>query len=390
MSYEADWGGRTRLLAVPCGGPHRLKRFTPPADVMHSNRPSGGTEVTNRMKLPLAAAGLLCLLLSACTTDSATSNELLFPTGQHKWSKGADYKNDAPDDNCPNCPDISLSSSLVNAINGGTLSLSSNTTHSLISGSISGTASAGACTWNLNNNCFNEWRVWSPGATDPSNTAQVPGGKNFSSNISFDASFQCGTSRVVIVAENTSGMTRYIFDVVRGGTLCGLLSSGGKMLNVRLTWDEGRIPGSSGTSVDLDLHLVRPAGVYDTGSGDCNYSNCRTSSSNSYGNSNLPWGAASDGSSDPLLDVDNLYGFGPENIFLYKPETGQFKVYVKYFSSSGPSTHATVELYNGSTFLHVLTNTASFLPGEVWHPFDFTVDASGNVTTVDERNTYLP
>jgi hypothetical protein len=121
----------------------------------------------------------------------------------------------------------------------------------------------------------------------------------------------------------------------------------GDGIRVELTWNTDRS--------DVDLHLLRMAG----GTGwfnvpnDCYYAN-RT-----------PMWDAPGTADDPRLDIDDVNGFGPENINIDVPVAGAtYRVGVHYYSAhgAGPST-ATVRIYCGdisttpvTTMMRTLTN----------------------------------
>lgn len=93
-------------------------------------------------------------------------------------------------------------------------------------------------------------------------------------------------------------------------------------IHVQLVWDH---PDS-----DVDLHLVHDLGgdVYEEFSdNDCYYMNCKVESGG------LSWFA--DEAANPTLDVDDLYGYGPENINIEAPATGRYKAAVHYYSDHG-------------------------------------------------------
>jgi len=87
----------------------------------------------------------------------------------------------------------------------------------------------------------------------------------------------------------------------------------GEDLHVQVTWDHG--------DADIDLHLVRNNGFPYTDE-DCYYANCK-------GANGLDWGG---GGGNPHLDVDDIDGFGPENINIAQPNNGTYQVAVHYYA----------------------------------------------------------
>lgn len=93
-------------------------------------------------------------------------------------------------------------------------------------------------------------------------------------------------------------------------------------VHIQMVWDH--------PSSDVDLHLVREKddgtwGNFDDD--DCYFGNCKLSGGG------LPWFA--DTESNPTLDVDDLSGYGPENINIETPALGRYKVAVHYWSDHG-------------------------------------------------------
>jgi hypothetical protein len=93
-------------------------------------------------------------------------------------------------------------------------------------------------------------------------------------------------------------------------------------LQITLNWNTGIPLGASGARVDIDLHVIEPDGteVY-------------------FANRQGP---------TATLDFDNVYGFGPENIFVPHGNTtnGNYRVYVRYYPGSNifVSTTCTIEV----------------------------------------------
>lgn len=99
---------------------------------------------------------------------------------------------------------------------------------------------------------------------------------------------------------------------------------------VELTWD---------ARDDLDLHLVQEGGALFSPR-DCGWTNCTY-----YGERD--WGVYGDHDDDPILDLDDIEGFGPENININTPAAGRYEVVIHDFSSpSGwADTHALLRIH---------------------------------------------
>lgn len=105
-------------------------------------------------------------------------------------------------------------------------------------------------------------------------------------------------------------------------------------LHVQLTWDVGQN--------DIDMHLLRNGGEYCS-QDDCYYANCKATSSN-----RPNWDGASTSYGDPSLDVDDLSGFGPENINIDIPVDGTYRIGIHFFSGS-TDTFVTAKIFlNGA------------------------------------------
>jgi hypothetical protein len=136
-------------------------------------------------------------------------------------------------------------------------------------------------------------------------------------------------------------------------------------VHIEMTWAE--------SCADLDLHYVQPGSQY-CGGNDCFYANKNTS-----------WGAK--------LDVDDQWGYGPENITQANPADGKYGIWVYYFSSSpdgggGPAsgscgtTHPTVTVYFKGVLQGTYVLSAGFNNNQLWHAADVTVSNSASALTV--------
>ena len=102
-------------------------------------------------------------------------------------------------------------------------------------------------------------------------------------------------------------------------------------LHIQLVWDID--------TSDMDLHLLSPRGsstmnFFDLLGSDCYYMNKSPS-----------WGAPGT-DDDPSLDIDDVDGYGPENINISRPETGTFTVGVHYFCDDNlGQSNATIRIF---------------------------------------------
>jgi len=101
-------------------------------------------------------------------------------------------------------------------------------------------------------------------------------------------------------------------------------------IHVEMSWDT--------SATDLDLHLVQsdPDNFFDSELDTC------------YCNPNPDWGS-SGSSDDPTLDLDDVLGFGPENINIEQPADGDYWVMVHFFDGN-EATNVTVKLYLDGVF----------------------------------------
>jgi hypothetical protein len=102
-------------------------------------------------------------------------------------------------------------------------------------------------------------------------------------------------------------------------------------VHVELAWDVDQS--------DVDLHLLDQGGTYADAPGDCYYSN-----------KTPDWGDPGP-ANDPTLDIDDVDGYGPENINIAEPRDGStYRVLVHYYDDDGMgATNATIRIYLNGT-----------------------------------------
>lgn len=113
----------------------------------------------------------------------------------------------------------------------------------------------------------------------------------------------CGAQYLILKFTNGAGTSYYMVNVTRSGC-----TTAHAAFRVQLTW-------TSDPNSDLDLHLLRPGGSMST-ENDCYFGNCT--------GTGLTWGA-----SNPVLDVDDTDGYGPENINMAAgAEAGEYRIVI--------------------------------------------------------------
>ena len=120
----------------------------------------------------------------------------------------------------------------------------------------------------------------------------------------------------------------------------------GQDLWVQMSWTEA--------GDDMDLHMTYNGGAYNS-SNDCYFANCKSLSMP------LDWGVVGDTTDNPLLDLDDISGIGPENINMESPSNGTYTVVVHDYPSSSftGGNDVTVTIFLGGAQVWTGTKTIS-------------------------------
>lgn len=137
-------------------------------------------------------------------------------------------------------------------------------------------------------------------------------------------------------------------------------------IHIQLVWTTPADPNQSDNNgSDVDLHLLHPLGSWNARPYDCFWRNLEPD----WGVSHHTEGGVTVGTDDdPSLDIDDVNGWGPENINLNNPEAGAtYDVGVHYFHEHGYSiSYATVRIYIGGVLFQEFRRQR-LIDQEFWH-----------------------
>ncbi len=148
------------------------------------------------------------------------------------------------------------------------------------------------------------------------------------------------------------------------------------LIHIELVWDTN--------NSDLDLHLLDGEfSDFFLLPGDCCYCN-----------PNPNWGSLTESSDDARLDLDDRYGFGPENINIDAPADGNYYARVHYFKDNGGGkTEAIVRFYIAGelerTFVEELEGNEVWDVAYVRMPDGVVVEESEEIETTELRECRL-
>lgn len=112
-------------------------------------------------------------------------------------------------------------------------------------------------------------------------------------------------------------------------------------IDIQLTWDVD--------ANDMDLHLKRGDANYCSSEESCYYVNCKSTSFSGppdWDGDGVPASAG-----DPVLEIDDLCGYGPEKIIIGKPGDGEYSIGVHFYGNTGcdtqieQPTNATIKVF---------------------------------------------
>lgn len=168
----------------------------------------------------------------------------------------------------------------------------------------------------------------------------------------------CGAQLVKLVWSNASGGYAQVTEVTTSDCV---------KPDIRLTvsWDA--------LGDDWELHLIKQGGQINDNATDCTWTSCISGSPD--------WGVQSDDSDDPHKDVDDTDAYGPENIWLAKPETGTYTVMVEHWGTGTPQSDGQV-MINLAGKPPVVVSMENLAPRHVWTVA--TIDWPAGVVTTSQ------
>ena len=195
---------------------------------------------------------------------------------------------------------------------------------------------------------------WTLVSSPPGATAAMPGGSSNRRGFSPDVAGEYISELVVFDNDGLASDPCY----------ATLTATAGDGLWVEMFWEH--------SGDDMDLHLLQPGGTLADYYTDCYYANCT---------GGLEWGGA--GSADnPILDLDDIPGTGPENINIDSPARGTYEVYVHDYPGSvySGSNYVTVNVYWGGRL--IWTDTRNVNSEGYYAPFVEITVPSGTATSL--------
>lgn len=151
-------------------------------------------------------------------------------------------------------------------------------------------------------------------------------------------------------------------------------------IHIQLVWDTPNDPEQlDNLGSDVDLHLLRSGGIWNAKPWDCHWQNLEPD-----------WGLRDDRSDDPSLDIDDINGWGPENINLNNPQGDmRYHVGVHYFSDQGyGASYSTVRVYLGGLLVEELRRKR-MTDQQFWHVLDIEWP-SRKITLYDDSYLTFP
>lgn len=144
--------------------------------------------------------------------------------------------------------------------------------------------------------------------------------------------------------------------------------------HVELVWDTN--------NTDIDLHMTAPGGSWFDYFDDCYFMNM--------GPDWGPSGADGIAANNPHLDVDNVVGYGPENINMDTISDGSsYKIGVHYWADhTGGATVSRIRIYvDGQLQFEAFSNT--MVDNDFWEVAQVTVTGGGTGVAISPLNTYF-